>query len=169
MTQSLRRRAGPAALALALLAAAPPAAAQAPAAGERYYHPPVTSEETFARDLIEGPRAGKAEREGFVTVVTRAQLDAPANPTFSLFAKGGASRRLYMIALSDDEFRSLFRARAVLAQLTYNLRATPFFRERGIAADATFFDVLQLLGFESLVVSDGLDWAHRINFERAAQ
>jgi hypothetical protein len=155
----LARRTGPALALLALLAAAPAAAE------EPYYHPPITSEESFARQLIQGPPAGKADREGFVTLVTRAQLDAPANPTFSLFAKGGESQRLYMIALSDAEFRTLFRARAVLAQLTYNLRSTSFFREQGLAVEATFFDILQLLGFESLVVSDGVSWAHRVDFE----
>jgi hypothetical protein len=150
---------------LAALLAAALLAAPAAAEDETYYHPPVTSSETFDRQLIPGPEATRTDREGFVTLVTRAQLDAPANPIFSLFAKGGESERLYMIALSDDEFRSLFRARAVLAQLTYNLRSTSFFREQGLAVEATFFDMLQLLGFESLVVSDGVSWAHRVNFE----
>ncbi|MFO7854950.1 MAG: hypothetical protein R6V44_06980 [Paracoccaceae bacterium] len=160
MIQRLRRT-GSALAVLAVLAAVPAAAEdEAP-----YYHPPITSEETFTRNLIAGPPARKQDREGFVTLVTRAQLDAPANPTFSLFAKGTESDRLYMIALSDDEFRTLHRARAVLAQLTYNLRSTTFFQEQGLAVDATFFDMLQLLGFESLVVSDGMDWAHRIAFE----
>lgn len=163
MTRPLRRP-GPALAALLALALA----AGSPAAADKlegYHYPPVASEETFARRMIDGPLPTQEDREGFVTLITRAQLDAPANPTFSLFAKGGDSRALIMIGLDDASFRTLFRARAVLAQLTYNLRSTPFFREQGLATEATFFDMLQLLGFESLTVSDGVAWAHRIRFE----
>ena len=149
-------------IAAALLGAAPPAAADKQ---EGYYYPPITSEEEFTRKLIPGPEPTRTTREGFITLIVRAQLDAPSAPRFSLFAKGGRSRRLIMIGLDDDAFRTLFRARAVLAQPTYNLRGTVFFTENGIADEGTFFDILQTLDFESLTVSDGLSWSHRIYFK----
>ena len=149
-------------LAAALLTAAPPAAADKQ---EGYYYPPVTSEEEFTRKLITGPEPTKSVRESFITLIVRAQLDAPSAPRFSLFAKGGRSRRLIMIGLDDDAFRTLYRARAVLAQLTYNLRGTAFFTNNDIADDGTFFDILQTLDFESLTVSDGESWSHRIYFK----
>lgn len=130
-----------------------------------YYYPPVTSEENFSRDLVADAPPSDAElRERFVTMVTRAQLDAPETPRFAIFAKGGDSQRLIMVALDDSVFRSLFRARAVLAQLSSNLRSSPLFAERGLDTTATFFDMLRILDFDSLTISDGVEWSHRIHF-----
>ena len=148
--------------AAALLASAPQAAADRQ---EGYYYPAVTSEEEFTRNLIEGPAPNQTVRETFVALITRAQLDAPSPTRFSLFAKGGDSRRLIMVGLDDDAFRTLYRARAVLAQLTYNLRGTSFFIENDVADVGTFFDILQTLDFESLTVSDGMTWSHRVYFK----
>jgi hypothetical protein len=133
---------------------------------EGYQYPPVISQESFRRRLIDGPPNDDPDlRERFVTMMTRAQLDAPETPRFSVFAKGGDSTRMIIIALDDEVFRTLYRARAVLAQLSVNLRTSPLFVERGLDTTATFFDMLQLLGFETLTVSDGADWSHRVTFE----
>lgn len=132
---------------------------------EGYYYPPITSEEEFDRNIMIGPEPTKDAREAFVLLINRAQLDAPESPPFALFAKGGTSRRLIMVGLEDGYFRTLFRARAVLAQLTYNLRSTPFFVEQNLSTTATFFDLLQLLDFESLTITDGVDWSHRVYFK----
>jgi hypothetical protein len=164
MTRLPRALRAAAAAALLTLSALPAPARED--AREGYYYPEVTSRETFGRDIIKGPAADRAAREGFVTVLTRAQLDAPDTPPFAVFAKGEESRHLIIVALDDDYFRTLYRARAVMAQLTYNLRSTPFFREQGLQAEATFYDVLQLLGFEDLILSDGVSWTHRVAFER---
>ncbi len=127
--------------------------------------PPVALEEAFTRDLIPGPRAGAPARENFAGLPTQAQLEAEPHPRFAIFARGDGSRRPIMAGLDDQTFRTLFRARAVPARTTCGLRASPFFREQGLEATAAFFDVLQLLDFESLTPSDGATWSHRINFE----
>jgi hypothetical protein len=136
-------------------------------AGERenYYYPPVTSEEVFARTLTGVPPAGRAVRVGFTTQITTAQLRAPESPRFVVFAKGDEARHMIIVALDDQVFKTLFRARAVLAQLTSNLRGTPFFIENGFEARATWFDLARLLGFEDMVISDGVTWSHRVAFE----
>lgn len=148
-------------LAVAGLAALAPPPARADREG--YYYPPVTSEERFARE-ISGPlpQAGRAVRVGFVTQLTRAQLDAPENPRFVIFAKGGEADEMILIALDDGIFATLYRARAVLAQLTAQARGTEFFVNSGIEARATWFDLAKLLGFREIVVSDGRSWSHRI-------
>ncbi len=151
-----------------LCAAAIAGFAALPAAADRqegYYYPPVTSEEEFSRSLISGPPADQGAREAFVVLINKALLEAPDNPMFSLFAKGKDSRRLIMVGLEDEPFRTLFRARGVLAQLTYNLRGTAFFVEQGLETEATFYDLLQMLDFESLTVTNGLDWTHRVYFK----
>ena len=151
-------------LAVAAIAGGAPGAASAND-GEDYYFPPVTSQEKFERSMLAGPRRDGLDREAFVGAIARAQAESAQTPRFALFAKGDGSRRLIMIGLDDQSFRTLFRARAVLAQLTYGMRATPLFRSQGLEASATFFDALKLLGFTSLTLSDGATWTHRIDFE----
>ncbi|MEO1776105.1 MAG: hypothetical protein AAFS07_14245 [Pseudomonadota bacterium] len=150
-----------AALALMIAVLALPGPAEA--SQEGYYYPPVNSEEVFERRLA--PPNDGATREirvAFVTEITKAQLAAPETPRFSIFAKGGEAEHMIIVALDNEVFSTLYRARAVLAQLTSNARGTAFFQKNGIATTATWFDFAKLLGFEDIVISDGHLWAHRI-------
>ena len=147
-----------AALALALIAA--PAAADERYAG--YYYPEITSEEVFERNLGDTPPASREVRINFITEITKAQLAAPATPQFVVFAKGGEAEHMIIMALDDEVFRTLFRARGVLAQLTSNARGTEFFRQANIQFTATWYDLAKILDFEDIVISDGLNWAHRV-------
>jgi hypothetical protein len=49
--------------------------------------------------------------------------------------------------------------------LTAQSRLSKFFQENTLAEHATFFDLLKMLGFEQLTVSDGDDFAHQITIE----
>lgn len=132
---------------------------------EGYYYPEIGSEEVFRRDMIEGPPTDREVRVRFITQITKAQLAAPENPPFVIFEKGSESQHMIIVALNDDVFRSLHRARAVLAQLTANARGTEFFRETGLDTRATWFDLAKMLGFEDVVISNGVTWAHRVILE----
>lgn len=139
-------------------------AASAALAQERdgYYYPPPASVETFARELVQTPPASREVRVRFVTQVTKAQLAAPENPRFVVFAKGAEAEHMIIVALDDQVFKTLYRARAVLAQLTANARGTEFFVESGLDTEATWFDLAKILGFADVVISDGETWAHRV-------
>ncbi len=150
---------------IAAIIAASLGGAAGAAGRDNYYYPPVNSEEVFARDLAVAPPAGRAVRVGFTTQITKAQLAAPESPRFVIFAKGDEARHMIIIALDDQVFKTLYRARAVLAQLTSNTRATDFFINSNIQDHATWFDLAKLLGFEDLVISDGATWSHRVIFE----
>lgn len=129
---------------------------------EEYYYPPIGSEEVFKRELVNSPDADREVRVRFITQVTKAQLAAPDNPRFVIFAKGSEAEHMIIVALDDAVFRTLYRARAVLAQLTANARGTEFFQDGGLDTEATWFDLAKILGFEDVVVSDGESWAHRV-------
>jgi len=139
----------------------------AAAANDRYagyYYPPVTSEESFERVIRNSPDAGKSVRVDFVTSLTASQLAAPESPRFVFFAKGSDSDKLILVALDDEVFKTLYRARAILAQMTSNMRNGNFFRDGDLQYIATFFDMLQMLGFDTMVISDGENWSHQVNF-----
>jgi hypothetical protein len=130
-----------------------------------YYYPPVSSEEVFDRSLGDTPPASRDVRIGFVTQITKAQLAAPESPRFVVFAKGDDAQHMIIVALDDQIFRTLYRARALLAQLTANVRGTDFFVQNKIETSATWFDLARILGFEDLVISDGVTWTHRVVLE----
>jgi hypothetical protein len=151
----------------AVRGADPQAAQDASSEDDRvsYYYPPITSDEVFVRDLVSTPPADRAVRTNFMTEVTKAQLAAPEPPRFAVFAKGEDAEHMIIIALDDEIFRTLYRARALLAQLTSNVRGTKFFVDSNLQFTATWFDLAKMLGFEDIVISDGATWSHRIALE----
>ena len=129
-----------------------------------YYYPPITSSETFDRTLAAAPAAERAVRVAFVTQVTRQQLTAPHPPRYAMFAKGARATELVIVALDDEVFSTLYRARAVMAQLSAPARTTDFFVQQELSDVATFYDMLKIMGFEELILSDGRHWSHRVAF-----
>jgi hypothetical protein len=150
--------------ALALSLVLPTATAARAEGQEGYYYPPVTSTETFERTLAETPGADRATRIGFVTQVTAQQLQSPTPPRYAIFAKGAEAEEMIIVALEDGVFDTLFRARAVMAQLSAPARTTEFFVEQNLAAQATYYDMIKIMGFKSLTLSDGKTWSHRVDF-----
>lgn len=131
-----------------------------------YYYPEVTSEETFDRVVRASQGAGKSVRIDFVNVLTAAQLDAPESPRFVFFAKGESAGTLILVGLDDEVFSTLYRARAIMAQMTVAVRQGGFFQQEELQYVATFYDLLQLMQFDELVISDGHTWAHKVTFQR---
>ena len=129
---------------------------------EGYNYPPIASEEVFIREIAARPQSNRAVRTNFINEITRAQLAAPANPRFVIFAKGSDAEHMVIVALDDDIFKTLYRARAQLAQLTANARSTDFFKAEDLQFTATWFDLAKLMGFEDIVISDGDQWSHKI-------
>jgi len=168
--RSKTRRAAAAMLALAVLllpaaGAAQPTEEDGNDRHEGYYHPPVTSSEIYNARAPGLPQSDAERRIGFVVALTREQLDRPYPPPFAVYAKGAESEKLIIVALEEDALDTLYRMRAMLAQLTAVARSSPLFVEADVADWYTFLDLLRMLGFTQLTVSDGRDWAHRYIIE----
>jgi hypothetical protein len=153
-----------------LLLSALPAAAQEDGAdeGDRhagYYYPEPQSEETSEARAATLPDSDRSRRLAFVTLLTQQQLTAPYPPSLAVYAKGDEAEKLIIVGLRDGPMDTLYRARAVLAMLTASARTSDLFREYHVQDIFTFLDLLKLLGFERLTVSDGKDWAHVIFIE----
>lgn len=152
-------------LALAALVALFPSVSQSSDRHAEYYYPTPQSEETYkarARTLDE---SGRRSRIAFVTGLTNRMLENPYPPEFAIFAKGTEAQKLIIVAVKGDTYNTLFRMRALLATLTAVARVTPLFKEGAVQDFFTFFDLCKMLGFERITVSDGRDFAHRINIE----
>ena len=68
-------------------------------------------------------------------------------------------------ALEDERIDTLYRARAIFANLTAVARVMPIFRELGVQDWFTFFDLAKMLGFTQITITDGRAFAHQVILE----
>ena len=139
-------------------AATAPAAAPKAAGDDRYigyYYPKPTATETFESSMQTIAGAERAQRIQFVTVVSQGTIQSAYRVPYAVFAKGEKADRLIIVGLQQGELNTVYRMRALLANMTTMSRLSPFFQERTVAEDATFFDLLKLLGFRELTITDG--------------
>ena len=146
------------AFAVALAAATTAGAAQDRHAG--YYYPDKITTEVYEARVPTLPDSNRNRRIGFVTGVTAGQTERPYPPITAMFAKGIEAEKLILVGLQNGPMDTLYRARAVLALLTATARTTPVFQDIDPDGRYTFLDLLKLLGFESITVTDGLSLIH---------
>ena len=130
-----------------------------------YYYPIAATSERYSARSQTLPDSNRKRRVLFVTELTNQMMDSPYPPPFALFAKGEHAEKMIITSLYDGAYDTLYRMRGLLAQLTARARATPIFRSNEVEDRYTFFDLLHLLGFERLTVTDGKTFAHRIEIE----
>jgi hypothetical protein len=128
-----------------------------------YYYPEPVTKEVYrprARKMI---GTNKQARIAFVTNITNAMLSKAAYPPqHAIFSKGARQEKLIIVGIRDDAYNTIFRARALLAQLTAVLRTTRIIKEQMKPGDLTFLDLLNLMGFEQMTISDGKSFSHQI-------
>jgi hypothetical protein len=162
--EGLRRRLNGFAMVLAgILVASAPAGAADRHVG--YYYPPPQTIETYEARAETLEDSDRTRRIGFIVELTQQMLANPYAPQFVVFAKGEEAEKMLIVALQDGVIDTLYRARALLAMLTSVARATPLFQDYGVAEYFTFFDLLKILGFSQLTISDGDTFAHQVLIE----
>ncbi|MFQ5775726.1 MAG: molybdopterin-guanine dinucleotide biosynthesis protein A [Kiloniellaceae bacterium] len=134
-------------------------------AGDRhagYYYPEPDSREVYTARADTLPQANRAMRIGFVTGITNQTFNLAYPPQVAIFAKGTEAQKLIIVALVDGRIDTLYRARAVFANMTAAARVLPAFAEMGVQDYFTFFDLAKMLGFEQITISNGRDFAHQV-------
>ena len=107
--------------------------------------------------------ANKQARIVVVTNITNSMLNKAAYPPlYAVFSKGTRQEKLIVVGIRDDAYNTIFRARALLAQLTAVARTTRIIQEQMKPGDLTFLDLLNLMGFEQMTISDGKSFSHQI-------
>ncbi len=132
---------------------------------ELYYYPEVTSEETYMARAPSLPDSDRQRRLGFVIGFTQQQYERPYFPPVAIFAKGTDAEKMLIVSVTGDTITSLYQARAYLAQLTSIARVSPVFVDNQVEDFYTFLDLLVLMGFEQLTISDGHSYAHQITLQ----
>ena len=159
-------------VAIALLAASPIVAqkssAQAGPGEERYvgyYYPKPLTTEVFESKMQTVAGVDRTQRVQFVTVISQGTLQSNYRVPYAVFVKGEKADRLIVVGLRSGELNTIYRIRALLANMTTMSRLSPFFQEHTVAEDATFFDLLKLLGFHDVTVTDGEKFSHQVTIK----
>jgi hypothetical protein len=94
--------------------------------------------------------------------MTKQLLEGQYAPGFAVFAKGNQSEKLIVTGMLDGQLNTVYRARALLAELTAVARSTSFFQQNTQPEEANFFDFMKLLGFRQITISDGRAFAYQV-------
>jgi hypothetical protein len=150
-------------------AAKPAAATPATPPGEDryigYYYPKPTSTEVFESQMQTIATMDRPQRIQFVTIVSQGTIQAAYRVPYAVFAKGDKADKMIIVGMQAGELNTVYRMRALLANLTTMARLSPFFQEKTVAEDSTFFDLLKLLGFASLTITDGEKTTHQVTIK----
>lgn len=130
-----------------------------------YYYPTPKTFERYTSSAPTLPDSDKVRREGFVIGLTKQLLGGQYAPYYAIFAKGSQADKLIIVGLVDGQLDTIYRARALLATLTAIARSTSFFQQATHPEEATFFDLMKLLGFRRITLTDGKTFAHQISID----
>ena len=127
-----------------------------------YYYPAPAEIETYCGRIPVLDGMDKRKRVGFVIGLKDGAASVPYEVPFSIFVKGGNAEKLIIVAKREGYLNSIYRVRALLAELTSNARTRPIFEDTGAPEELTFLDLLASLEFRSITVSDGAAFTHQI-------
>ncbi len=129
---------------------------------EGYYYPKPQTVEHFVSSVVTLPESNQTRRQAFVIGMTQKLMDGQYAPGFAIFAKGSQSEKLIIVGMIDGQLNTVYRARALLAELTSVARASAFFQQNTPPEASNFFDFMKLLGFHQITITDGRNFAHQV-------
>lgn len=132
---------------------------------EGYYYPPLTGTETYPARAETLPGSDRTRRIGFIVGVTKGQMTREYPPTYAMYAKGTESEKMIVVSLSEGFIANIYQARALLAQMTAVARDMPLFVDNHVEDSYTFLDLLKLLGFTELTITNGQDYSYQYLIE----
>ena len=121
--------------------------------------------ETFESAMQTDAKMDRAQRVQFTTVIAQGTLQSAYRVPYAVFAKGEKADRMIIVGMQQGELNTLYRMRGLLANMTTMSRLSPFFQERTVAEDATFFDLLKLMGFREITITDGEKLTHQVTIK----
>ncbi|MDY0882535.1 hypothetical protein ACFPL7_06215 [Dongia soli] len=130
-----------------------------------YYYPKPKTTEHYTSPAPTLPDSDKVRRQAFVIGLTKQLLGGQYAPYYAIFTKGSQSDKLIIVGLVDGQLDTVYRARALLATLTAVARSTSFFQQTTHPEEANFFDLMKLLGYRQITLTDGKAFAHQITID----
>ena len=132
---------------------------------EGYYYPPLTGSEIYPARADTLPGSDRTRRIGFIVGVTKGQMNRAYPPRYAIYAKGAEAEKMIIVSLGQGFISNVYQARALLAQMTAVARDLPLFVENRVEDYYTFLDLLKLMGFTELTISDGATYSYRYEID----
>jgi len=127
-----------------------------------YYYPSPQQIELYCARVPQLADITKKRRVGFIIGVKNGMNQQPYETPYAVFAKGSQSTKLIIISKVEGYLNTVYRARALLADLSTSARTTPIFAKSKAPEELTFLDLMTILGFNSVTLSDGGSFSHQI-------
>ena len=89
----------------------------------------------------------------------------PYPQDFDIFPKGAEAQKLIIVSKRAGRLDTVYRVRGLLASMTSVARTMPIFVNYQVETFFTFLDLLKMLGFQQVTVTDGDAFAHQIKIE----
>jgi len=144
------------ALAAALLA---PGFSSAQLGADHYYSSPTVTE-TYAPSTSALVDANERQRNRLVAGIVNALLVRPHPLSFALFSIGEGATELVLVSRREGQFDTPYRARAMLEVMNVLTHSSRFVSSLGLDDSVGFLDMLHMLGFTGVTISDGASYTH---------
>lgn len=145
-------------LALTALFLAPGFASAQLGSGYFYRSPTVT--ETYTPSTLTLIDANERQRNRFVAGIVNAMLARPHPLSFALFPIGDDATELVIVSRQDGQLDTPYRARAMLEVMNVLTRSSRFVSSLGLDDGVGFLDMLHMLGFAGITISNGAGYTH---------
>jgi len=149
-------------LAISFLVLSQALTAQAADRHAGYYYPDPIYQEVYKARAKSLKTASRKTRIAFVTSITQQNMQREFPPEAAIFAKGTDAEKLIIVGLVDGRLDTIYRSRAIFANMTAAVRTLPIFQELGVEDVFTFFDLAALMGFKQITISNGRNFTHQI-------
>ncbi|WP_218044195.1 hypothetical protein [Kiloniella majae] len=127
-----------------------------------YYYPEPVYREIYKARAKQIATSNRKTRIAFVTSITQQSMQREFAPTAAIFAKGSDAEKLIIVGLEDGRLDTIYRARAIFANMTAGARTLPVFQELGVEDVFTFFDLAALMGFTQITITNGRNFTHQV-------
>lgn len=127
-----------------------------------YYYPDPIYKEIYKARAKSLKTASRKTRIAFVTSITQQNMQREFPPEAAIFAKGTDAEKLIIVGLVDGRLDTIYRARAIFANMTGAVRTLPIFQELGVEDVFTFFDLAALMGFKQITITNGRNFTHQV-------
>jgi hypothetical protein len=127
-----------------------------------YYYPEPIYQEIYKARAQALKTANRKTRVAFVTSITQQNMQREFPPEAAIFAKGNDAEKLIIVGLVDGRLDTIYRSRAIFANMTAAARTLPIFQELGVEDVFTFFDLAALMGFRQISITNGRNFTHQV-------
>lgn len=127
------------------------------------FFPDISITETNVATSIQVDPQSGLMRQDFADYINLKTADKPYPPQVSAQLLGENGEALLITAHNNNFISTKYRARAAMARFSSITRTMPVFVENGIGPYVDFVDMLHMVGFKALILSDGNDFSYQVN------